>query len=72
LPDICKCGAEIAFLKMESGSPMPYRLDSAQLRLVRFKIRGQVRGKMVQTFEPHWGECPNADEYRKGEGPPGD
>ncbi len=61
----CKCGAEIDFMKMESGSPMPYRQESKKLRLVRFSRGGQTYGKMVTTYEPHWGECEFTDEFKK-------
>jgi len=69
MADVCKCGAEIMFLKMESGSAMPYRPDSSQMRLVRFTKKGKTYGKMVQTFESHYADCPYADEFRKAAQP---
>ena len=63
----CKCGAEIDFMKMESGAPMPYRPDSKKLRLVRFSRGGQSYGKMVTTFEPHFADCKYAKEFKKEE-----
>ncbi len=63
----CSCGAEIDFMKMESGAPMPYRPDSKKLRLVRFTRGGRPYGKMVTTYEPHFADCPDADQYKKEE-----
>ncbi len=61
----CKCGAEIEFMKMESGAAMPYRPDSKKLRLVRFTKGGKPYGKMVTTYEPHFADCEFAKEFSK-------
>lgn len=65
MPDICKCGAEISFLRMTNGRLMPYRLDSSEKRLVRFQKGTKVYGRIVDAFIPHWADCSFADEFRK-------
>lgn len=61
----CSCGAEIDFMELAGGSKMPYRPDSVKKRLVRYKVGGIVLGKIVDTFEPHFADCPDAEQYRK-------
>ena len=64
MPDTCRCGVEISFMRMTTGKAMPYRLDSAEKRLVRFQFGEKVYGKIVTVFLPHWGECEFAEEFR--------
>lgn len=66
MPDTCKCGAELMFMKMASGAAMPYRTDTSEMRLVRYKIGDRVVGKMVQTWVPHWADCEYAEEFKPG------
>ena len=62
----CKCGADIEFVEMiKSGRRMPYRPGSSQVRLVLFDKGGLLRGKMVNTYESHFADCPEADNFRK-------
>lgn len=62
---ICTCGAEIEFLKMESGEAMPYRPDTGKLRLVRYVRGGESFGKLVTTFLPHFADCPDAKDFKR-------
>lgn len=61
----CSCGAEIEFLELATGRKMPYRPDSVKKRLVRYQSGGLTLGKIVDTFEPHFADCPDADQHRK-------
>lgn len=64
MPDPCTCGAEIMFMKTENGKAMPYRPDTSEMRLVRFTKGGKSYGKMVQTWVPHWADCPDAENFK--------
>jgi hypothetical protein len=53
----CKgCKAPIVWLKSESGKNIPCQAK-------RISIVTDV-GKVVQGYEPHWGNCPNEEQFR--------
>jgi len=53
----CKaCGAEICWVRMESGKMMPCNLD------------GQViddKGEKLVILKPHWENCPKSQEFHR-------
>lgn len=61
----CSCGAEIEFMDLDSGRKMPYRPDTVEKRLVRFQSGSLIVGKVVDTWVPHFVDCPDADKHRK-------
>ena len=72
----CKCGADIAFIEMTSGKKMPLDAKAEQMVFVEEKpdytVAGQAAstklvGKMVKVYRPHWGTCPLAKQFKKGD-----
>ncbi len=70
----CSCGAEIFFVRMrKTGGSMP--LDAKPQRLVQLVpamvpvqeggFVEEKQGEMVDVYMPHWGNCPNARQFRR-------
>jgi hypothetical protein len=56
----CKvCGAEIAWLRMESGKMMPVNLDAEVI---------EDKGEKIVVCKPHWASCPEVDRFRQRSG----
>ncbi len=51
------CGAEIAWVRMESGKMMPCDIDA--------EIITEKDGSKLVVLKPHWASCPYADEHRR-------
>ena len=64
----CKgCGANIHWVKMESGAAMP--VDPLPLKMVILEAQAEgksPRGKLVEARVPHWATCPKRKEFKKG------
>ena len=56
------CGAEIIWVKMESGKAMP--LDKKEIVLFR-PVREGIAPIQVKGHQSHFATCPNADKHRK-------
>lgn len=57
MPKCKSCQKEIVWIKMDSSKAMP--CDPERMAVVTDE------GKMVRGRVPHWGTCPNANEFRK-------
>ena len=75
----CKCGADIAFITMESGKKMPVDAKPENMvqlpdpvddiELANFRQHyTEPQGKMVKVYRPHWGTCPLAAGFKKKKG----
>lgn len=56
------CGAEIRFVSMANGKQHPVE---AKARVV-VQVTGDERGVVVRQYESHFGNCPQADMFRRG------
>ena len=63
----CKsCGAEIVWVEMDSGKPMP--CDAKPLTVVEvYEVKGKKKGSVVNTgyHMSHFATCPNAEKHRR-------
>jgi len=59
----CKsCGADIIWVKMTSGYPMP--LDAKE-KILWKPVRDGIAPIKITGHESHFATCPNADKHRK-------
>jgi len=64
----CKgCGAEIRWVKMETGENMP--LDAKSVNMTRIFPNYQplydlYEAYTVDVYMPHWATCPNAKDFK--------
>jgi len=64
----CKgCGAEIRWVKMETGGSMP--LDAKSVKMVHvvpnFHPEHDIyEAYMVDVYMPHWATCPKAKDFK--------
>jgi hypothetical protein len=49
------CGAEITWVRTESGKMMPCNLDAEII---------DDKGEKLVVLKPHWASCPQADQFR--------
>lgn len=63
----CKgCGQPILWVKTESGAKMPLSVASKQKRFVVKALSNEMLvGSAVDTYLSHWGDCPQAGQFRK-------
>ncbi len=64
------CQAPIRFIKMRTGGKMP--VESAAFKMVvlasAFVTHGGASaevGSLVDCYEPHWGNCKRAKEFKR-------
>lgn len=61
--DKCKaCGADIMWVKTQTGSSTPVDSASAQKRYVKHQ---DGTWRLSDTFVSHFATCPKADQFRK-------
>jgi hypothetical protein len=67
------CGAEILWIEMESGKPMPVNpeplFESKAGMIYQPTALRRTGGKTLRNalvYQNHWATCPQADEHRKG------
>ena len=58
------CDAEIKLIKMTTGEWMPVEAESKKGIIL---VSG-VLGKIVDVYEPHWGNCSDAKNFRRKNG----
>jgi len=51
------CGAPLLWLKTAGGKDMP--CDSRRISIITDD------GKVVTGYEPHWGNCPERERFKK-------
>ena len=63
----CKgCGQPVLWVNTEKGAKMPLSIASKQKRFVIQPMIGDaLLGKAVDTYAAHWGDCPDAAQFRK-------
>ena len=63
----CKgCGAEILWVKMNTGGNMPLDPDPQKFVVISSMVFGkEEQGHLLTGHTPHWATCPNADDFKK-------
>lgn len=62
------CGVEVLWVRMQKSGKWMI-LDSKPKQMVvvaRSPQTGAELGGMVKVYEPHWGTCPKAGEFKRG------
>ena len=69
-----KCGANIAFLRLESGKLVPLSIASEEKRYVLtpprrkngdLPFKSSAEALLVNTYLSHFADCPDAASFRK-------
>ena len=63
MPKCKSCGADIDFMKMESGRKMP--VDSNPIKVVVIHKNG---ARITLAYMPHWATCTDPGKHRKTTG----